>query len=245
MTTYAIADLHGRHDLLMGALHAIRDRDFDAGKPGGTIVTLGDYIDRGPKSAQIVETLMAGLDPIFGHDHGFKLVCLRGNHEDIMLASHDTKGLTTRWWTPNGGGATLLSYGAREGDTLGSAWDRVPAAHIDWLRGLPRLHVDEHRVFVHAGVIDGLPLEQQDDEKMGWMLYPEGADGGHEGRHVVHGHHQFADGPKVFAARTDLDTLAWLTGRLVVGVFDDETAGGAVDFIEVIDRPYDELWEAA
>jgi serine/threonine protein phosphatase 1 len=243
--TYAIADLHGRHDLLIGALHAIRTKDKESGQHGGTIVTLGDYIDRGPKSAQIIETLMSGLDPVFGPGHGFTLVCLRGNHEDIMLASHDAIGLTCRWWIPNGGGETLRSYGALETDTIADAWGRVPQSHIDWIRSLPRIHSDEHRVFVHAGVIDGIPLDQQSDEKTAWMLYPEGADGGHEGRHVVHGHHQFSDGPKVFSQRTDLDTFAWFTGRLVVGVFDGARPGGAVDFIEVFDRPYDEMWQVA
>ena len=242
--TYAIADLHGRHDLLIGALHAIREYDFDLGQPGGTVVTLGDYIDRGPQSAQIIETLMAGLDPVFGDDHGFKLVCLRGNHEDIMLAASKAIGLTTHWWTPNGGGATLRSYGANEGDTLLDAWGKVPQHHLDWLAALPRIHDDAYRVFVHAGVVEGVPLDQQDEEQVAWMIYPKGAEGGHDGRHVVHGHEQFADGPKVHANRTDLDTFAWNTGRLVVGVFDDDTPGGAVDFIEVIDRPYADLWES-
>jgi len=70
-----------------------------------------------------------------------------------------------------------------------------------------------------------------------WWLYPDNADIGHGDRHVVHGHHQFADGPKCYRRRTDLDTLAWFTGRLVIGVFDDDIAGGPVDFIEVICAP--------
>ena len=104
--TFAIADLHGRDDLLRGALAAIHE--YGDRQPG-TIVTMGDYIDRGPESRQIIERLMAGLDG------GWKLVCLRGNHEDIMLASLRAPGLINQWWVPNGGGQTLASYGVSEG----------------------------------------------------------------------------------------------------------------------------------
>ena len=234
--TYAIADLHGRHDLLMAALHAIRDRDFDAGKPGGVIVFMGDYVDRGPESRQIIETLMAGPEPVFGDNSGVRFVCLQGNHEDIMLQALADPRLLS-WWVGNGGGQTLLSYGACEGDTIVSAYATVPPEHIDWLKVLPLTHVDEHRLFVHAGVDPTIPLNAQTAKTMQWMLYPDGFADGHGTRHVVHGHHQFEDGPLLFSGRTDLDTFAWATGRLVVGVFDDDAPGGPVDLIEVIGEP--------
>lgn len=226
--TYAIADLHGRFDLLCDALASIASY---AGEEHGTVVLMGDYIDRGPQSRQIIDRLMGGLSD------GWKLVCLKGNHEDIMLTCLRAPGLINQWWIPNGGGQTLLSYGAREGTSVFDAIASIPKDHVDWLTDLPRVHVDKHRVFVHAGVQDGIPLEEQDDEKMAWMLYPDGAEDGHGERHVVHGHHQFDDGPKCYKGRTDLDTFAWYTGRLVIGVFDDDVAGGPVDFIEVIGEP--------
>jgi len=74
--TYAIADLHGRFDLLEMALARITER----ADPPATVVTLGDYVDRGPDSRKIVERLMAGL----GRD-GWQLICLKGNHEDATL----------------------------------------------------------------------------------------------------------------------------------------------------------------
>jgi serine/threonine protein phosphatase 1 len=80
-------------------------------------------------------------------------------------------------------------------------------------------------------------LDGQHAQSMLWDLYPDGHPGGHRTRHVVHGHHQFADGPKVFSGRTDLDTFAWFTGRLVVGVFDDNEPGGAIDFLDVVGGP--------
>ncbi len=228
MTTYAIADLHGRHDLLMEALSAIRDRDFDEGKPGGVIVFTGDYVDRGLESRQIVETLMAGPDVFFGEDSGIRYVCLRGNHEEIMIAGCSG---ALNWWLPNGGGSTLMSYGQRRGDQADVTV--VPKEHLDWMARLPVMHVDEHRVFVHAGVQDGIPLDQQDSQENTWMLYRDGSVGGHGARHVVHGHHQHEDGPIIMPGRTNLDTLAWFTGRLVVGVFDDDLPGGPVDTIEI------------
>lgn len=220
MRTYAIADLHGRLDLLEGALAKI-----EANEPG-KVVFLGDYVDRGPQSAQIISRLMAGPP------EGWQWVCLQGNHEDMMIETL-TMPLHPNWWIGNGGGATLLSYGHSPSGEYHPAV--VPEDHIRWLKGLPVIHIDDHRVFVHAGVDPTIPLDQQTKKDMQWMLYPEPEHfaGGHGERHVVHGHHQFAHGPIMTAGRTDLDTFAWATGRLVVGVFDDDAPGGPVDLIEV------------
>jgi serine/threonine protein phosphatase 1 len=219
--TYAIADLHGRFDLLEAAFSAIHTHA--EGRPN-KIVTLGDYIDRGPQSRQIIEHLMAPQKA------GMNLICLKGNHEAMMVETL-RKPLHPSWWIGNGGGATLISYGhPKSGDYQPEV---VPADHIEWMNALPLMHVDQHRVFVHAGLDRFRPLDQQDEETLLWKLYDWNDDGGHDKRHVVHGHYQFADGPILKANRTDLDTFAWNTGRLVVGIFDDDIAGGPADFIEV------------
>jgi len=236
--TYAIADLHGRHDLLMEALYAVRDYDFDLGKPGGKVVFTGDYVDRGPDSRQVIETLIAGPEAFFGEYSGFDFICLQGNHEDIMLQTLCLP-LPPNWWIGNGGGATLVSYGHARGGVYNP--DVVPAAHIDWLKSLPMMHVDEHRVFVHAGLDPTIPLAEQTAQKMQWMLYPDGFEDGHGKCHVVHGHHQFENGPLLLSGRTNLDTFAWATGRLVVGVFHEDTPGGPVDLIEVNLTPVSKL----
>ena len=70
------------------------------------------------------------------------------------------------------------------------------------------------------------------------MLYSKDDHGGWKTKHVVHGHHQFADGPHEWSGRTDLDTYAWRTGRLVVGVFDD-TQGKAIRYLEVLGDDYE------
>ena len=66
-----------------------------------------------------------------------------------------------------------------------------------------------------------------------WKRYPKGFPGGFGEFHVVHGHDNFPEGPLFYEGRTNLDTLAWRTGRLMIGVFDDDRPGGPVDFIVV------------
>jgi serine/threonine protein phosphatase 1 len=227
--TYAIADLHGRFDLLEMALACIVER----AEPPTTLVMLGDYIDRGPDSRKIIERLMAGL----GRD-GWRLICLKGNHEDIMWQTC-RRLPDVDWWLRNGGGATLLSYGQQEGDQADVTI--VPALHLDWVEQLPLMYVDRHRVFVHAGIDPNCPLDQQDAEKMIWKIYPDDDGGGHGQRHVVHGHHQHAHGPIFKRNRTNLDTLAWYTGRLAIGVFEDAAPGGPIEVLEVYGEPFDKI----
>jgi serine/threonine protein phosphatase 1 len=227
--TYAIADLHGRFDLLEIALAQISEH---AELPA-TLVTLGDYVDRGPDSRKVIERLMAGL----GHD-GWRLICLKGNHEDIMWQTC-RKLPDVDWWLTNGGSATLISYGQQESDQADVTI--VPAAHLDWVERLPLMHVDKHRVFVHAGIDPNFPLDEQDAETLIWKIYPDDDESGHGQRHVVHGHHHHAHGPIFKKNRTNLDTLAWYTGRLAIGVFDDATPGGPIDVFEINGEPIEKV----
>lgn len=211
--TYAIADIHGHYDLLIQALNAVFRRPG-----GGTVITLGDYIDRGPKSRQVVSHLMSLRE---APQKGWKVICLKGNHEDMM---HETitAPLDPNWWVGNGGSTTLVSYGGK-----------VPPEHLDWVKALPTIYADKHRVFVHAGVDPTKPLEEQTDEFKLWYRYVDGADIGHGERHVVHGHTPNPHGPERYENRTNLDTYAWRTGRLSIAVFDDAKPGAPIEFIEV------------
>lgn len=231
--TFAIADLHGRFDLLEMAI----DRIEQSSHSGGTIVFLGDYVDRGPQSRQIIERLMAGPT-----DPRWKWVCLKGNHE-AMAVQVCVTGALVHWWMQNGGGSTLISFGNPANEIADVS--RVPQEVLRWLNGLPLTYVDEHRVFVHAGVDPFTPLDKQDEEQLIWKLYADDDERGHGTRHVVHGHHQFEDGPIYLTGRTDLDTFAWYTGRLVVGVFDDDVPGGPVTSIEVLGKHIQEIRRAA
>jgi len=225
--TYVIPDLHGRYDLLMEAV--VKIIEHSKVSRSATIVTLGDYVDRGPKSRKIIERLMDWISP------DLKLICLKGNHEDMMwqCCHHPIRA---GWWMENGGGATLVSYGQREGEPVDVTV--VPEQHLCWMDELPLMHVDRHRVYVHAGVNPDLPLDAQDPQELLWKRYRDIDDQrGHDVRHVVHGHHPFKDGPITIEGRTNLDTLAWHTGRLVVGVFDDDVPGGPVSLLQVRGEP--------
>jgi serine/threonine protein phosphatase 1 len=213
--TYVIPDLHGRFDLLHEALAKIADH---AAGDTGVIVALGDYVNKGPDSRQVVERMRAGMFD------GWRFFPLKGNH-DAMMVEALRNASKMDGWIEKGGDATIKSYG---GDP-----SAIPEADVAWLDGLPLMHTDAHRIFVHAGLDPDAPLDAQAEHTMLWKRYPKGYKGGFGGRHVVHGHNSFADGPELYEGRTNLDTLAWRTGRLVTGVFDDAKPGGPVDFVVV------------
>jgi serine/threonine protein phosphatase 1 len=217
--TYVIPDIHGRDDLLGRALTEIAAR---AAGDTGTIVTIGDYVDKGPESRQVIDRLLSGVAD------GWRLITLKGNHDSMMAqALHDSAKMA--FWIEKGGEAALASYG---GDALA-----VPQSHIAWLDRLQLMHVDVHRIYVHAGVDPEVPLDRQDEATLLWKRYPKGYARGFGDRHVVHGHDNDPGGPLLYQGRSNLDTLAWRTGRLTVGVFDDDKAGGPADFIVVAGPP--------
>lgn len=234
MRYYAIADLHGRFDLLKEAVNAIEKHS--ANESETHIITLGDYVDRGPQSKEIIEYLM---------QKGSNWTCLQGNHEAMMVETITTP-LMPSWWIGNGGDETLRSYGWGGPPYSIYSYDVVPKAHVEWLDNLPLFYETEKQVFVHAGIPQwgmNLPPKSKQahkvarlEEQMQWMLYDKTDSGGWKGKHVVHGHHQFADGPHTWyshkGGRTDLDCWAYHTGRLVIGVFDD-TQLHAKEFLEV------------
>lgn len=237
MTTYVIADLHGRFDLLLMALKKIDE----IAEPHDTVVFTGDYVDRGPESANILTTLRLGADAYHGKDRDIEWVCLLGNHEewfiDVMDANPGTQRVVGAGWIDNGGGRTLMSYGAPGTSTITQAVEYVNREDVNWLKSLPLIHVDDHRVYVHAAIDETLELHEQKRNTLLWQIYPKYSDQGYRGLHLVHGHDQYEDGPLLYKNRTDLDTKAWATGRLVIGVFDDEKAGGPVEVIEIIGEP--------
>jgi hypothetical protein len=124
-----------------------------------------------------------------------------------------------------------------EGDAFRvGALHNVPAAFGDLLRRGP-IRPGPNISFARANC----PLDEQDADNMIWKIYPDDDDGGHGQRHVVHGHHQHAHGPIFKKNRTNLDTLAWYTGRLVIGVFDDAAPGGPSEVLEVHGEPFDKI----
>jgi serine/threonine protein phosphatase 1 len=217
--TYVIPDIHGRIDLLGRGLGEI-----SAYSPGetGVIVAIGDYVDKGPQTRQVIERLLPGIGG------GWRFVALKGNHDAMMVEGLRDPGKFS-FWQERGGDTALASYGSDP--------HAVPLAHIAWLDQLRLMYVDAHRLYVHAGVDPEVPLDRQREKTLLWKRYPKDDSSGFGERHVVHGHDNDPEGPLLHQGRTNLDTAAWKTGRLTIGVFDDDRPGGPVDFIVVEGAP--------
>lgn len=219
--TYAVGDIHGCLGLALAAFDAI---EADAGERGADIVCLGDYVDRGPDSRGVIELLMAGP-----RRAGDTLVCLKGNHEELMAESGAGDLSATSCWLGNGGRETIASYGH----------GGVPPEHFSWASGLPVMVADDHRVFVHAGLMPGFSPEGQDPATCMWIRDRFLRCGDEWGVHIVHGHTPQWDGkpdptqPELLPHRTNLDTGACWTGVLTVGVFDAEIAGGPIRVLPI------------
>lgn len=210
MRIYAVGDIHGRLDLL-AALQAAIDEDM-AAHPGPDCVEvyLGDYIDRGPQSAGVLDSLMKRRET-------HKAVCLSGNHEAVMLESLMSQEAFSRWLRM-GGLETVFSYisasSAADEMRLWNAWrGAVPSDHIGFLRQLSSHFVCGDYLFVHAGLRPGIPLEEQDRADMMWIRREFLDCTDWLGHCVVHGHTPMKD-PEVLGNRINIDTGAYATGRL-------------------------------
>jgi len=207
--TYAVGDVHGCSQ----KLNLLLDRCIqDCGGRTKHIVFLGDYIDRGPDSRGVVQTLIEAQ-----RCYPNQLICLRGNHEAIMLDAARTGD--HRLWFNNGGRQTLTSYGVR------SAAD-LPAHHLQWIASLPLFHDDNRRFFVHAGVDPARPLASQREEDLLWIREPFLSNEQEYGRLIVHGHTPVpTQKPDLRKWRLNLDTGAAYGGPLTAAAFTDEQTG--------------------
>ncbi len=223
---YAIGDVHGRDDLLE-RLYGLVSADAARRYPDRArrIVHLGDYVDRGPASAQVIDRVMAGLP-------GFDTVGLKGNHEDMMLSYLETGGRReAEQWLVNGGVETLASYGvaARPLD-IEAVRVAVGERHRRWLERLKLSHRESGNFFVHAGIMPGRPLEEQEEKDLLWVRYAFLESREDHGVRVVHGHTPVV-APEVRPNRINLDTGAYCSGHLTCGVFDGTENGGAPRFL--------------
>lgn len=218
---YAVGDVHGCLDRLR-AMHLAIAADI-AARPAAsvTLVHLGDYIDRGPESAGVLDWLAEGPAP----DGVGSVVNLMGNHETMMLAAlAEGSGRAARLWLLNGGEATLHSFGLGNADDPGAWAERLPAGRLDFLRALPLTHRAGGYVFVHAGLRPGVPLAAQAPEDMLWIREPFLAAVEPFEAVVVHGHTPTRD-PVVRPNRIGIDTGAVLGGRLTCAVLEADRVG--------------------
>lgn len=153
---FPIGDLHGRCDLGMALYAKIKELADGGIDPawGATIVWLGDYIDRGPQSKELLDFLMNLEDT-----ENVKNIFLLGNHEEFMLHCYENPydRETLYMWVQNGGEETLNNFNIHTRDEM----DTVLRPYVDWLNGLPYIYQNNEYVFVHAGVNPAKPLDKQ------------------------------------------------------------------------------------
>lgn len=212
---YAVGDVHGRDDLLTALHERIRvyhQMQFE-GRPA-TLVHIGDYIDGGGDSMGVIDRLMDGLS-------GFETICLKGNHEELLLACLETDDRQP-WhnWLANGGEQTLNSlnvsfrFGGFDASQLENALGHL---RISWLRSLPLYHRTHHYLFVHAGIVPGVPIENQEEKDLLWIRSRFLDYEGDHGYRVVHGHTP-TDDPIVRPNRIGIDIGATSNGKLAAAV---------------------------
>jgi serine/threonine protein phosphatase 1 len=223
VVTYAVADIHGRLDLLRILLDLIT-ADAAARGARAKIVFTGDYVDRGSDSYGVIERLMAG--PERDED---EFLCLCGNHDELFVRSVTTGAEVPDWaWFLFD--HTLESY-SRAGDRL-TMRDRLQR-HVDFLSTLPLTHDDDAYFFVHAGIRPLVPLADQDEEDLLWIREEFLDHVGELPRRVVHGHTIIGDRPVFATNRISADTGAYRSGILTAIVLDR----GEEHFIQAVGAP--------
>jgi serine/threonine protein phosphatase 1 len=185
-------------------------------------VFLGDYIDRGPHSREVIGLL------IDRHRH-YEVICLKGNHEALAVRFlADPSALSD--WRRVGARDTLLSYGvsAAEGctrrtqrETATAFRNALPDSHHRFLENLGLSFTSGDFFFVHAGVRPGVPLEQQNEQDLLWIRQDFLMHQGAFGKVVIHGHTPTVE-PDVRPNRINIDTGAYATGRLTCLVLESD-----------------------
>lgn len=183
------------------------------------LVHLGDYIDRGPDSARVLQRLL-GPPPV----PGAEMVNLVGNHEVMMLDAADPHSHpgAMAFWLENGGAETLASYGAAPHDR--DPFGMVPDDHLSLLRRCALRWVAGDYLFVHAGVRPGVAMDRQDPFDLLWIREPFLSYEGDLPSVVVHGHTPAA-APSVRPHRIGIDTGACFGGDLTCLVLEDRRLG--------------------
>jgi len=232
---YAIGDVHGRYDLLID-LHAQIMEDSKQYHEINTIVMLGDYVDRGPDSKKVIDFLMS--EPFTGFYH----VYLRGNHEDMMIkslyGSEDDVQLEDHYmpiirargiFLNNGGDETLKSFGIDNyEDLLYNKHTMVDVfePYKTFLNDLEYYKLLNGYLFVHAGIVPGVPIEEQSDAAMLWIRGKFLSSDHDHGYIVVHGHTPttamgMGTMPEKLSNRINIDTGAVRSGVLTAVRLDE------------------------
>jgi serine/threonine protein phosphatase 1 len=197
--TIAIGDIHGCALALDALLAAI------APTPEDTIITLGDYVNRGPDSRRVVDRLIALRREC-------QLVSILGNHDQLFLECLTGHGRMKSVWLRMGGEATLGSYGTKR--DMGA----VPRSHVAFFEGCRRYHETQSHIFAHANYDHRLPMDRQRNELLRWESLRDTIPRPHfSGKTVIVGHSSQKNGEVLDLGYLKcIDTYChgggWLTG---------------------------------
>ena len=212
---YAVGDVHGRADLLDELLGAIRTDCDRRGRAKTILVFLGDYIDRGPQSAEVVERLrtlkLSGIRPVY----------LCGNHEEVLLRLLAGDSGLVDDWLRFGGAECIASYGLDpeavkemgRTEALARIRTAVPRDHHKFLQSLGDTFLVGDYLFVHAGIRPGIALDEQSQQDLRWIREPFLDTEDAHGFVVVHGH-TISEQVEIRSNRIGIDTGAYRTGVL-------------------------------
>lgn len=224
---YAVGDVHGCHAQMQAALSRIDDDIEARGIDDPTLVFLGDYVDRGPHSAAVLEEVMQ-----LNLSEPKAVICLMGNHERMMLDFLDKPLKAGPRWLRFGGVETLASFGIAgltheaEAEQLYEAceelWDALPEGMEPWLRHLPLRWSTGNLHCVHAALDPAHPIGQQSQETMLWGCESFMKTARTDGHWVIHGH-TVVDRPVWEHSRVSLDTGCYYTGELTAAAFTNNT----------------------
>ncbi|KGB54060.1 Metallophosphoesterase [Sphingopyxis sp. LC81] len=218
---YAVGDIHGRDDLFANLIDLIRADNAARGPAKVSLILLGDLVDRGPQSADVVDRAMR----LQGEFDDMRL--LIGNHEECFLAALTGDVRRLRYFMRIGGEATVRSYWNSEASLTAASFEEVaeqlpsmvPQAHVEFLGSGEDVIAIGDYVFVHAGIRPGVPLERQELADLRWIRDEFLGDERDHGMMIVHGH-TIQDEVDECVNRIGIDTGAYKSGVLTAIVLE-------------------------
>jgi serine/threonine protein phosphatase 1 len=240
---YAIGDIHGCYELMKDLLARLA-ADYAKRARGRRpiLIFLGDYVDRGPQSARVMDAL------VWLQRRGdLEIHYLKGNHEQALLEFLETPERGGPW-IGFGGAETLTSYGieAPAADAAPGTFilardellERMPASHLRLLQQLEPMAVIGDYAFVHAGIRPGTPLEEQSENDLMWIRRGFVDQPGPFGKVIVHGHTWLSEQPQLSEHRLGLDTGGYATGVLTAARIEDGV-------VEILQAKRGDVWAPA
>jgi serine/threonine protein phosphatase 1 len=212
---YCIGDIHGCHQLLQELLLKIHT-DMKNFNGSMSMVYLGDFIDRGPHSKEVIETLLNNAQP------DIETIYLRGNHEQTLLDCLENP-LLIPIWLSYGGLAALASYNVtvpkiptKFQDLLEiqqQLQEKLPPSHYHFFSETRLSYTLGAYFFVHAGIYPGRSLARQQPEDLLWIRDEFIQSTKHHEKIIVHGH-TISSQPELLSNRIGIDTGAFSSGKL-------------------------------